>query len=135
MAHNIRWDDLQIVLAVAEERSLSGAARMIGVNHATVLRRVEAEAIVAEGEAERDRIVQKALDDAGDMERQFRDRMPELHQSFSDKADQRAEQTIAELKLRYDERSKRLRALATENEPEAIEHALALILEGSENGR
>lgn len=40
--HNIRWDDLQIVLAVAEERSLSGAARAIGVNHATVLRRVEA---------------------------------------------------------------------------------------------
>ena len=40
--HNLRWDDLQIVLAVAEQRSLSGAARLIGVNHATVLRRIEA---------------------------------------------------------------------------------------------
>ena len=42
MMHNLRWDDLQIVLAVAEQRSLSGAARIIGVNHATVLRRIEA---------------------------------------------------------------------------------------------
>lgn len=42
MTHNVRWDDLQIVLAVAEKRSLSGAARELGVNHATVLRRVEA---------------------------------------------------------------------------------------------
>ena len=42
MAHNFRWDDLQILLAVASERSLSGAARAIGVNHATVLRRIEA---------------------------------------------------------------------------------------------
>ena len=42
MTHNLRWDDLQIVLAVAEQRSLSGAARIIGVNHATVLRRIEA---------------------------------------------------------------------------------------------
>lgn len=40
--HNIRWDDFQIVLAVAEHRSLSGAARAIGVNHATILRRIEA---------------------------------------------------------------------------------------------
>ncbi len=42
MAHNLKWDDLQIVLAVAQHRSLSGAARQIGVNHATILRRIEA---------------------------------------------------------------------------------------------
>ncbi|GGD32183.1 LysR family transcriptional regulator [Sinisalibacter lacisalsi] len=34
------WDDIQFVLAVAREGSLSGAARVLGVNHATVLRRV-----------------------------------------------------------------------------------------------
>lgn len=39
--HNLRWDDLQFVLAVAEHGSLSGAARSLGVNHATVLRRIE----------------------------------------------------------------------------------------------
>ena len=34
------WDDLRFVLAVAEQGSLSGAARVLGVNHATVLRRI-----------------------------------------------------------------------------------------------
>lgn len=34
------WDDLRFVLAVAQAGSLSGAARALGVNHATVLRRV-----------------------------------------------------------------------------------------------
>ncbi|MEZ5779639.1 MAG: LysR family transcriptional regulator [Paracoccaceae bacterium] len=36
------WDDLRFVLAVADEGSVSGAARRLGVNHATVLRRVAA---------------------------------------------------------------------------------------------
>lgn len=40
--HRLNWDDLQFVLAVAEEGSLSAAARTLGVNHATVLRRVQA---------------------------------------------------------------------------------------------
>ncbi|REG81995.1 LysR family transcriptional regulator [Marinomonas pollencensis] len=39
--HRIRWDDLQYVLAVANEGSLSAAARALGVNHSTVLRRLE----------------------------------------------------------------------------------------------
>ena len=36
------WDDLRFVLAVAEAGTVSEAARRIGVNHATVLRRVAA---------------------------------------------------------------------------------------------
>ncbi|MGI9372582.1 MAG: LysR family transcriptional regulator [Hyphomicrobiales bacterium] len=36
------WDDLKFVLAVAEAGSLSAAARKLGVNHATVLRRISA---------------------------------------------------------------------------------------------
>ena len=36
------WDDLRYVLAVAEEGTLSAAARRLGVNHATVLRRIAA---------------------------------------------------------------------------------------------
>jgi DNA-binding transcriptional LysR family regulator len=36
------WDDLRYVLKVAEEGTLSGAARALGVNHSTVLRRVTA---------------------------------------------------------------------------------------------
>ena len=36
------WDDLRYVLAVAESGSVSSAARVLGVNHATVLRRIAA---------------------------------------------------------------------------------------------
>ncbi|MGY4877541.1 LysR family transcriptional regulator [Vreelandella aquamarina] len=36
----IRWDDLQIVLAIAEEGSLSGASRVLRISHATVFRRL-----------------------------------------------------------------------------------------------
>lgn len=38
--HKQNWDDLRFVLAVAETGSVNGAARLLGVNHATVLRRV-----------------------------------------------------------------------------------------------
>lgn len=88
----------------------------------------EAEAIVTTGENERDRIIQKALDDALEMERQFKNRQPEMHQAFIDKAEERAAQTIAEMKLRYDERNKTLRELAGKHETEALDRAIALIL-------
>jgi len=38
--HRLRWDDLQFVHAVAKHGSLSAASRQLGVNHATVLRRI-----------------------------------------------------------------------------------------------
>lgn len=38
--HRFNWDDLRFLLAVAEQGTLSGAARTLGVNHATVHRRV-----------------------------------------------------------------------------------------------
>lgn len=40
--HTDNWDDLRFVLAVADGGSVSAAARELGVNHATVLRRVAA---------------------------------------------------------------------------------------------
>lgn len=40
--HRENWDDLRYVLAVADEGSVSGAARILGVNHATVIRRIAA---------------------------------------------------------------------------------------------
>lgn len=40
--HRLRWDDLQFIHAVVEQGSLSGAARVLGVNHATVHRRLGA---------------------------------------------------------------------------------------------
>ncbi|WP_420858845.1 LysR family transcriptional regulator [Marivivens marinus] len=38
--HRDNWDDLRFVLSVAETGSVSAAARALGVNHATVLRRI-----------------------------------------------------------------------------------------------
>ncbi|GAA6207395.1 LysR family transcriptional regulator [Cognatishimia sp. WU-CL00825] len=38
--HNDNWDDIRFVLAVVESGTVSGAARRLGVNHATVLRRI-----------------------------------------------------------------------------------------------
>lgn len=40
--HNLSWDDLRFILAVAEAGSVNAAARRLGVNHATVLRRIAA---------------------------------------------------------------------------------------------
>ena len=40
--HNIRWSDLEYILAVAASGSVAAAARQLDVNHSTVLRRVQA---------------------------------------------------------------------------------------------
>jgi DNA-binding transcriptional LysR family regulator len=40
--HTLDWSDLRFLLAVAEEGSLASAARALGVNHTTVLRRLGA---------------------------------------------------------------------------------------------
>lgn len=40
--HSENWDDLRYVLAVADSGSVSAAAKVLGVNHATVLRRIAA---------------------------------------------------------------------------------------------
>ncbi|MCK0715167.1 LysR family transcriptional regulator [Chromohalobacter sarecensis] len=39
---NLPWDDLRIVLAIVRQGSLAGAARELGVSHATVFRRLGA---------------------------------------------------------------------------------------------
>jgi vacuolar-type H+-ATPase subunit H len=88
----------------------------------------EAEQIVLEGEKERENIRQKALDDANATIKQFNARLPELHQSFLDKANERAEQSIAELKLRYTERNQELRQLAEAHEKDALNEAIDLLL-------
>ena len=40
--HSLNWDNLRFVLSVASHGTVSAAARALGVNHATVLRRVAA---------------------------------------------------------------------------------------------
>ena len=42
MTHRVDWDDLRFALAVADGGSVAAAARRLGVNHTTVLRRIHA---------------------------------------------------------------------------------------------
>lgn len=42
MTHRVSWDDLRYALAVADGGSVAAAARRLGVNHTTVLRRIQA---------------------------------------------------------------------------------------------
>ena len=39
---NLHWADMPFILSICEAGSLAGAARMLGVNHSTVFRRIEA---------------------------------------------------------------------------------------------
>jgi len=40
--HRVNWDDLRFLLAVADQGSVASGARVLGVNHTTVLRRMHA---------------------------------------------------------------------------------------------
>jgi DNA-binding transcriptional LysR family regulator len=42
MHRSLEWNDLRLVLAITREKSLSGAARTLGVRHSTVFRRLGA---------------------------------------------------------------------------------------------
>ncbi len=58
----------------------------------------------------------------------FTTRIPDLHRSFIAKAEERAEQNIAELRRRYDERHNQLRDQAEQREEEALEAAFQILV-------
>ena len=90
---------------------------------------ITAERIARQADEERERIIQSALMEGRAEENRFESRIPELHASFIDKAEARAEQTVSELKRRYDERHSQLRNLAEEREREALEAAFNLLID------
>jgi hypothetical protein len=89
---------------------------------------VRAEQIAQEAEAEQERTIQSALLEARAEEDRFRTRIPDLHRTFIARAEERAEQTIAELKRRYDERHVQLRDTAEAREQEALEAAFSVLI-------
>ncbi|HZW24711.1 MAG TPA: hypothetical protein VFF26_04430 [Gallionella sp.] len=97
----------------------------------TLKRLLDAEAkseqIVARADEERQSIVEQARRDAGAAEQQHAARMAEIHADFLAQAEQRAQQTIAELQRRHAEQALALRAAAQRNEPQALAEAVALI--------
>lgn len=88
-----------------------------------------AEEIVHQADAERERIIKDALQEARIEEERFEARIPELHAAFIDKAEQRAQQTNSELKKRYDERHSELRNQAEAREAEALDAAFEMLID------
>jgi len=88
-----------------------------------------AQALVRGADTERERIVHQALAEIRAAEARFEDRIPELRRSFTEKSEQQAKQEVAEIKRRYDERHAALRTLAEAREAEAVEEALAVLLD------
>lgn len=90
---------------------------------------LRAERLAQEAEQEQERMIQAALREARAEDERFTARVPDLHRSFLHKAEERAEQTVAELKRRYDERHVQLRTLAGEREQDALEAAFAQLID------
>jgi len=90
---------------------------------------LKAEKIAQEAEQAQERIIQTAIRDARTEEERFTGRIPDLHRSFISKAEERAEQTVAELKRRYEERHVQLRETAEQREQDALTAAFALFLD------
>jgi len=88
----------------------------------------KAQAIIDAALKERDRIVNEAMADARRAEQQFSARVPEIHQSFVTKAEDRARHTIAEMERRFGERKTQLEQMAAENHDAALDSVLALVL-------
>lgn len=90
---------------------------------------VRAEQIAKQADEERERVIQGALLEARAEEDRFEARIPDLRASFTEKAELRADQTVSELKRRYDERHTQLRTQAEERENDALDAAFALLID------
>jgi vacuolar-type H+-ATPase subunit H len=88
---------------------------------------LKAEALVTQAVEEREAIHRQALDEAQLAGQRFEARIPEIRASFMDKARQRVEQSIAEMRLRHDERSHALQSMAEESREDAVQAALRII--------
>ncbi|WP_353573158.1 hypothetical protein [Candidatus Albibeggiatoa sp. nov. BB20] len=89
----------------------------------------EAEKTVADASAKREHIVEQALKEAHQAEINFRDQLPDLKKVFVEKAHQRAEQSIAELNKRYDERKIKLREMAEQHQYKAVDATVEIVLQ------
>ena len=89
---------------------------------------MRAEKIAQQAEVEQENVIQGTLMEARAEEERFRAQIPDLHRAFITKAEERAEQTIAELKRRYDERHVQLRDTAEQREDEALQAAFEFLL-------
>ena len=89
----------------------------------------KAEAMVKDAEAEYDRVMLATREEIRSSEQRFDAQIPELRNAAVKSAQERAVQTIAELKRRYEERQREQHAIAGERSAEALDAALAVLLD------
>jgi len=90
---------------------------------------LQAEALVADAKSKHDQLMQQAQDDSRAAEAAFELRIPELRNQYVTKERERATQTIAELKRRYEERHREQHTLAEQRSAEALESAMVILLD------
>jgi vacuolar-type H+-ATPase subunit H len=88
-----------------------------------------ARALVDDASQRRQRIIEEALAAAREAESQFEAGRAALRAPYLSDAQERAEQAIAELARKYAERQRTLRELASRHEAEAVDAALALLID------
>jgi vacuolar-type H+-ATPase subunit H len=86
-----------------------------------------AEDLARQAEEDQEKMIQAALREARHAEERFQARTPDIHSSFLEKAEARAEQTVKELRKRYDERHVQLREMAEQREAEALDAAFTVL--------
>lgn len=89
----------------------------------------EAEKLLEQAEAERDAMIQEANAEAQMMEERFRAAIPEIRESFKKSAEDKATQVLTDLKARQEKQVARIRSYAAQHEREAVEKAVALLIE------
>lgn len=90
-----------------------------------------AQAVIDDASHERKRMIEDALAATRDAEARFEAGKAELRAPYLKEAQSHAEQAVAELTRKHEERQRTLRDLASRHESEAVEAALILLLDPS----
>jgi V/A-type H+/Na+-transporting ATPase subunit G/H len=88
-----------------------------------------AQGIIEAASHERQRSLDDALASVHEAEARFEAGRAELRAPFLKEAQGRADQAVAELVRKYEERQRNLREMASRHEQEAVDAALALLLD------
>jgi V/A-type H+-transporting ATPase subunit G/H len=88
-----------------------------------------AQSIIDAASAERQRILDEALAASREAEVRFEAGRVDLRAPFLREAHGRADQAVAELARKYEERQRNLREMASRHEQEAVDAALNLLLD------
>lgn len=90
---------------------------------------MQAEQLVNQATLMREQKIQQALQAVNQAEQDFVAKQPDLYASYAEKAESRAQQSIAELQKRYEDKKDHLRDLAEQNQQNALDSAVALLMQ------